>query len=119
MAVGINQSKIMSTSIVVFYFATWLVSFTAPYMYYDGGLGPMVGFVYAGTTGIALIWTWFCVGETTGRTNSEISLFFTEGIPVRQWRTHVFDSQMSEDLEKTDKSLEQGKGVAAHVDVSR
>ncbi|KAL2682303.1 hypothetical protein Neosp_006753 [[Neocosmospora] mangrovei] len=119
MAVGINQSKIMSTSIVVFYFATWLVSFTAPYMYYDGGLGPMVGFVYAGTTGIALIWTWFCVGETTGRTNLEISLFFTESIPVREWRTHVFDpSHTPEDLEKSAGSFEQGKGTAAHVDVA-
>ncbi|KAF4472355.1 hypothetical protein FALBO_740 [Fusarium albosuccineum] len=117
MAVGINQNKIMSTAIVVFYFATWLVSFTAPYMYYDGGLGPMVGFVYAGTTGIALIWTWFCVGETTGRTNLEISLFFTERIPVRQWRTHVFDhGQTSKDIEKSDKSLEAGKGASTHVD---
>jgi sugar porter (SP) family MFS transporter len=90
MAVGINQNKIMSTSIVVFYFTTWVVSFTAPYLYYDAGLGPMLGFVYAGTTCIALTWTWFCVGETAGRTNLEIALFFTERVSVRKWRTHVF-----------------------------
>ncbi|OQE34549.1 hypothetical protein PENCOP_c017G01364 [Penicillium coprophilum] len=90
MAVGVNQNKIMSTSIVVFYFTTWLISFTAPYLYYDAGLGPMVGFVYAGTTCLALLWTWRCVGETAGRSTLEISLFFTEKIPVRLWRTHVF-----------------------------
>lgn len=115
MAVGTNQNKIMSTAIVVFYFTTWLVSFTAPYLYYDGGLGPMVGFVYAGTTAIALTWTWFCVGETAGRTNLEISLFFTQGIPVRQWRTHVFEGQYGGvKSEKEDVEGQEGKPVG-HV----
>ncbi|KAK1500526.1 hypothetical protein CTAM01_06461 [Colletotrichum tamarilloi] len=41
MAVGPNQNKIMSASIVIFYLTTWVVSFTAPYLYYDAGLGPM------------------------------------------------------------------------------
>lgn len=92
MAVGVNQNKIMSSSIVVFYFTTWLVSFTAPYLYYDAGLGPMLGFIYAGTTCLALAWTWYCVGETAGRTGLEISLFFREEVPVRAWRGYVFDS---------------------------
>ncbi|KAH6880646.1 general substrate transporter [Thelonectria olida] len=52
--------------------------------------GPMLGFVYAGTTCLALLWTWYCVRETAGRSTSEISLFFTEKIPVREWRSHVF-----------------------------
>lgn len=111
MAVGTNQNKIMSTAIVVFYFTTWLVSFTAPYLYYDAGLGPMLGFVYAGTTGLALAWTWFCVGETAGRTNLEISMFFTQGIPVRKWRTHRFEHQQDQGLcEKSD----EGSQVAEH-----
>lgn len=116
MAVGTNQNKIMSLSIVVFYFTTWAVSFTAPYIYYDGGLGPMIGFVYAGTTGLALAWTWFCVGETAGRTNLEISRFFTEHIPVRQWRTHSFGVSNGEDLEKSAHSSEIEGGAVAHVD---
>jgi predicted MFS family arabinose efflux permease len=90
MAVGPNQNKIMSFSIVFFYFITWAVSFTAPYMYYSAGWGPMLGFFYAGTTLTSLAWVWFCVGETTGRSQLELSLFFQEKIPVRQWRTHVF-----------------------------
>lgn len=92
MAVGPNQNKIMSFSIVFFYFITWLVSFTAPYMYYSAGWGPMLGFFYAGTTLTSLAWVWFCVGETNGRSTLELSLFFQQGIPVRQWRTHVFPS---------------------------
>ncbi|KEY69586.1 hypothetical protein S7711_06215 [Stachybotrys chartarum IBT 7711] len=117
-SIGQNQNKIMSASIVVFYFTTWAVSFTAPYMYYDGGLGPMVGFVYAGTTCLAIAWSWFCVGETAGRTNQEVSLFFTEKIPVRQWRTHQFDHDNYEgDAEKM-KDLEDQQAATAHVDRS-
>jgi hypothetical protein len=104
MAVGPNQNKIMSASIIIFYFTTWLVSFTAPYLYYNAGLGPMLGFVYAGTTCLALLWTWFCVGETAGRTSLEISLFFSEKVPVRGWRTHVFREAPGEE------SMESSKG---------
>jgi hypothetical protein len=115
MAVGTNQNKIMSASIVVFYFVTWAISFTAPYMYYDAGMGPMICFVYAGTTGLTLVYTWFCVGETAGRTSTEISRFFTERVPVRAWKTHVFESLYVDDMEKSDRT-EQDTSVTQHVD---
>jgi hypothetical protein len=90
LSVGVNQNKIISVSVVSLYFFLWLISFTAPYLYDNAGLGPMVGFVYAGTTLTSLAWVWFCVGETQGRTQIEISLFFTNNIPARKWKTHVF-----------------------------
>ena len=116
MAVGVNQNKIMSTSIVVFYFVTWAFSFTAPYLYYDAGLGPMIGFVYAGTTSLTLVYTWFCVGETAGRSSIEISHFFSEGIPVRQWKTHVFESLHGSEKEKITEDSEERAGASYHVD---
>ena len=82
----------MSASIVVFFVTTWAVSFTAPYMYYTANLGPMLGFVYAGTSVISCLYIYFCVGETNGRSMAEIELFFQDKIPVRQWRTHVFEA---------------------------
>ncbi|KAJ9613292.1 hypothetical protein H2200_003234 [Cladophialophora chaetospira] len=108
MAVGPNQNKIMSFSVVFFYFITWLVSFTAPYMYYSAGWGPMLGFFYAGTTMTSLAWVWFCVGETSGRSTLELTLFFDQKIPVRQWRTHVFPS-----LEELTQETERRKSVAS------
>ncbi|KAJ5414287.1 hypothetical protein N7509_000914 [Penicillium cosmopolitanum] len=90
LSVGVNQNKIISISIVALYFFLWVISFTAPYLYYDAGLGPMVGFVYAATTLTSLAWVWFCVGETQERTQVEIATFFEEGIPARQWQNHVF-----------------------------
>lgn len=123
MAVGPNQNKIMSFSIVFFYFTTWAVSFTAPYMYYSAGWGPMLGFFYAGTTLTSLAWVWFCVGETTDRSTLEISLFFEQGIPVRLWKTHVFSpsevpSESPQEASLTgakEKSL-QGDGVCTTVE---
>jgi antibiotic biosynthesis monooxygenase (ABM) superfamily enzyme len=55
MAVGRNQNKIMSVSIVIFFVTTWVISFTAPYLYTSARLGPMLGFVYAGTTILSLL----------------------------------------------------------------
>ncbi|OAA63381.1 General substrate transporter [Niveomyces insectorum RCEF 264] len=99
-AVGPNRNKIMSCAIVSFFFTVWVISFTAPYLYYSANLGPMVGFIYAGTTCITIAYMWFCVGEVTGRTTHEIERFFDERIPVRQWRLHVFDDLPGADTEK-------------------
>jgi sugar porter (SP) family MFS transporter len=92
MAVGRNRNKIMSASIVSFFFTVWVIAFTSPYIYYDGGLGPMLGFVYAGTTTLfTLPYVWFCVGETVGRSHLELELFFQRRIPVRQWKGYRFE----------------------------
>lgn len=90
-ATGRNRNKIMSCAIVSFFVTVWVIAFTSPYLYYDAGLGPMLGFVYAGTTLITLSYAWFCVGETVGRSNQEIEQFFIDRVPARQWRDHVFD----------------------------
>lgn len=109
-AVGPNRHKILSCAIVTFFLATWAVSFTAPYLYYSANLGPMLAFVYAGTTIISLLYIYFCVGETTGRSVLEVTMFFQEHVPVAQWRTHVFSGpqwQESVNQEKSDEIEEQ------------
>lgn len=115
LAVGVNQNKIVSVSIVALYFFLWLISFTAPYLYTDAGLGPMVGFVYAGTTLTSLAWVWFCVGETQGRTQVEISMFFTERVPARRWEAHVFDAVLHDHEKETD---DVRKGDIKHIELS-
>lgn len=90
-AVGRNRNKILACSIVSFFLTVFVIAFTSPYLYYSARLGPMLGFVYAGTTCITLAYVWFCVGETVGRSHREIELFFQHRIPVRQWASHRFD----------------------------
>ncbi|KAJ5273307.1 hypothetical protein N7478_008432 [Penicillium angulare] len=116
LSVGVNQNKIISVSVVALYFFLWVISFTAPYLYTDAGLGPMVGFVYAGTTLTSLAWVWFCVGETQGRTQMEISMFFTEGVPARKWENHVF-ADLALGSSKGEEVFVE-KGDAQHVEES-
>ncbi|KAJ5674129.1 hypothetical protein N7462_009568 [Penicillium macrosclerotiorum] len=92
-AVGPNRNKIMSCSIVTFFLATWVISFTAPYLYYTANLGAMLAFIYAGTTIFSLWYIYFCVGETTGRSILEISILFRERVPAKKWSTYNFSFQ--------------------------
>ncbi|KAL4805921.1 general substrate transporter [Aspergillus unguis] len=103
MSVGRNRDKITSCAMGVFFVTVWLMVFTSPYMYYDGGLGPMIGFVYGGTTLFLLAYSWFCVGETNGRTNDEIERLFKDKVPVREWATYVIPV---EDREKGEEHIE-------------
>ncbi|KAJ5686983.1 hypothetical protein N7536_009602 [Penicillium majusculum] len=92
MSVGRNRNKITSCAMAVFFLTVWLMVFTSPYMYYTANLGPMIGFVYGGTTLFLLAYSWFCVGETAGRSNAEIERLFQDKVPVRQWATYVIPS---------------------------
>ncbi|KAK4498379.1 hypothetical protein PRZ48_011037 [Zasmidium cellare] len=114
MAVGRNRNKITACALGTFFFTVWLMVFTSPYLYYDAGLGPMVGFVYAGTTLFTLAYSWFCVGETTGRTNAELERFFVEKIPVREWSTHVFENDAASSIYGPEK--EKDAAVSAQVE---
>lgn len=116
MSTGVNHNKIMSISVLVLYFSAWLISFTAPYLYYTANLGLMLGFIYAGTTIFSLAWIWFCVGETTGRTSAEIGLFFERGIPVRKWQSYVFEDESI--LDEKEEAQSSVTGHADHVERS-
>ncbi|KAL4922875.1 general substrate transporter [Aspergillus aurantiobrunneus] len=89
MSVGRNRNKITSCAIGVFFVTVWLMVFTSPYLYYDANLGPMIGFVYGGTTLFLLAYSWFCVGETAGRSNPDIERLFQDCVPVKQWASYV------------------------------
>jgi sugar porter (SP) family MFS transporter len=103
MSVGRNRNKITSCAIGVFFFTVWLMVFTGPYMYYTGHLGPMIGFVYAGTTLFLLAYSWFCVGETAGRSNADIERLFQDRVPVRQWKDYVIPEVQGVEGKKDDE----------------
>ncbi|RMJ21112.1 Sugar and other transporter [Aspergillus sp. HF37] len=107
MSVGRNRNKITSCAIGVFFFTVWLMVFTGPYMYYTGNLGPMIGFVYAGTTLFLLAYSWFCVGETAGRSNADIERLFQDRVPVREWQDYVIpEVEGAEGKKEDDEQIE-------------
>lgn len=63
----------------------------------------MIGFVYGATTTSLLAYSWFCVGETAGRSNAEIERLFQDKVPARQWATYVIPS---DDVTVTKKGAE-------------
>lgn len=69
----------------------FLVVFIIPYLMDDAyaGLGPRVGFIFGTVAFFAVIFSWFCVPECSGRTLEEIDRLFLEGVPIRSFKSHV------------------------------
>ncbi|CAI7617388.1 unnamed protein product, partial [Penicillium viridicatum] len=107
MAVGQNRNKITACAMGVFFFTVWLITFVCLYTYYSANLGPMLGSIFGGTSLICLLYIWFCVGETTDRTNNDISQLFKEKVPVRQWKNHVLQQEYGAEEDTKTSSVQE------------
>jgi hypothetical protein len=50
---------------------------------------------------LVLAYVWFCDGETTGHTNTDINRLSMERVPAREWRASI--------LAEEDQSLQKGE----------
>lgn len=66
---------------------SWLFQFVVPYMYNvdAGNLGAKTGFVFAGTTVLLFVITWFMVPETLGLTIEDIDLAYEDKLSPRKF----------------------------------
>ncbi|KAJ6013841.1 sugar transporter [Penicillium herquei] len=96
---GPNRSRLMATSTGSSWFCSWLVTFTFPYLFGDGGaaLNAKIGFIYGGLMAAAAVWIFFFLPETSGRTLEEIHEIFQRGVPARKFKGY----QQSEFTEPT------------------
>ena len=88
MAVGRNRPRIMAVGTAVFWVASWLITFTLPYLFTTARLGAKIGYVYAGSATLSFLFVFFVIGETRGRTLEEIDEMLLDRVPARQWSTH-------------------------------
>ncbi|KAM3072356.1 hypothetical protein ACMFMG_009165 [Clarireedia jacksonii] len=51
-----------------------------------------IGFIFAGTSGLATLWIWLRVPETAGRSFDELDWLFDQGIPARRFKGFVIPS---------------------------
>lgn len=58
----------------------------------EANLGGYVGFVFAGLCGLATIWAFFAIPETSGRTLAETDEMWSAKVPVRKWKGYVCES---------------------------
>ncbi len=70
-------------------FTSWLFAFVTPYMYNvgagSGNLGAKTGFVYAGSSILLLLVSYFLIPETKGLTTEEIDYLYENKISPRRF----------------------------------
>ncbi|THY13519.1 general substrate transporter [Aureobasidium pullulans] len=86
---GKNRGKLMSLSTGSNWAFNWLVSFTFPYLFNSDGanLGARIGFLYGCLTLFAVVWVFFYLPETSGRSLEEIETMFQEHVSVKQFQS--------------------------------
>lgn len=119
---GKNKTKIMSVGTAGFWICAWAVTFTLPYLFDEdqANLGPMVGWIYAGGGLISVLFVYFCIPETLGRSLEEISVMMDLGVPTRSWTTYrvgnVEQNFGDDEFRSAAKRGKMNRGQSYHVE---
>ncbi|KAF2805123.1 general substrate transporter [Mytilinidion resinicola] len=84
------RSRTIGLGIVVQNLFGILLPTVIPYMVNpdEANLKGKVGFVFAFTTAPSVVWAFFCVPETSGRSFDELDAMFAAHIPTRRFKDH-------------------------------
>ena len=95
------------------------VSISIPYLLYApyANLGSKVGFIFGTSAVGALLFSWFCIPECSGKTLEEIDQLFLEGVPIRKFGSTHASFQGSGDVLVEDKKALRNS--ALEVDARR
>ncbi|WWC60650.1 uncharacterized protein I303_103224 [Kwoniella dejecticola CBS 10117] len=119
MSTGRNRQKHLSIGTALFWVSAWAVTFTLPYLFQptEAGLGPMIGFVYSLGALASLLFVYFYIPETIGRTLEEINFMMEARIPTRKWKDFDLATVVAKDEKKgtrgTTEHVETSGGAAA------
>jgi len=59
----------------------------------EANLKGKIGFIFAGTTALSIIWVFFRVPETAGRSVNDLDRLFAAKVPARQFKKYRLDPQ--------------------------
>ncbi len=81
------RDKVLTVSYIASFIIEFGVSFSLPYLLYApyANLESRVGFIYGGVAVLGLIWSYFYLPETTGRSLEEMEELWQENVPPRQF----------------------------------
>lgn len=87
---GGQKTRVMAVGTAGFWIIAFLVTFTLPYLFDDAeaGLGPQVGYIYAGLQVVAMAFVYFYIPETLGRSLEDIQVLISHNVPTRQWKDY-------------------------------
>ncbi|KAK4117857.1 general substrate transporter [Canariomyces notabilis] len=85
------RSYTFGLAAAVGFFGAWLTTFTAPYFINPQSLnwGPRYGYIWFPSCCVALLWIFFFLPETKGRTLEEIDEMFEARLPARKFKGYV------------------------------
>ncbi|WRT66036.1 uncharacterized protein IL334_002987 [Kwoniella shivajii] len=112
MSTGRNRQKHLSIGTALFWVSAWAVTFTLPYLFQptEAGLGPMIGFIYSLGALASLLFVYFFIPETIGRTLEEINFMMEARLPTRQWKDFDLATVVAKDEKKGTR------GTTEHVE---
>ena len=93
------------------------VSFSIPYLLYApyANLGSKVGFIFGSFAACALIFSWLCIPECSGKSLEEIDHLFLERVPIRKFQKA--NPALLSDIEAHDmKELQKRDMVVVHTE---
>ncbi|EJT78445.1 hypothetical protein GGTG_03545 [Gaeumannomyces tritici R3-111a-1] len=70
-------------------------SFVLPYLFNPdkANLGARVAFIFGGLAVVSLVYIWYCLPETAGRTYEELDEMFIKGVPARKFKDFKPEAQ--------------------------
>ncbi|KAH8651467.1 MFS hexose transporter [Ilyonectria robusta] len=79
-------------------------SFVLPYLFNPdkANLGAKVAFIFGGCSVLSLVYLWFELPETAGRTYEELDEMFMKKIPARQFKAYKTETEHSQDIKEID-----------------
>ncbi|KAL1699970.1 general substrate transporter [Schizophyllum commune] len=97
---GKNRQKIMSIGTACFWLSAFVVTFTLPYLYdaTEAGLEAQIGYIYAGGSAIAMVFVYFFIPETLGRSLEEINHLMDAQIPARSWAAYDLAKEVEHEV---------------------
>lgn len=91
------RSKTQSLGLAVYYIFGWIFLFTVPYMFQPAPTGADWGtrtcWLFAGLTLIFVIFAYFFVPETKGRSYTDIDALYHRNVPARKFKQTVVNAE--------------------------
>ncbi|KAF5390512.1 hypothetical protein D9757_005203 [Collybiopsis confluens] len=112
LSVGKNRQKIMSVGTACFWTSAFIVTFTMPYLYdaTKANLEAQIGYIYAGGSIIAMIFVYFWIPETLGRSLEEINHMMDAEIPTLEWSSYDLSRDVGQE------TVTKGGARVEHID---
>ncbi len=115
------RDKVLTVSYISSFALEFGVSFSLPYLLYApyANLESKVGFIYGTIAFLGIVWAYFCLPETTGRSLEEIEELWQEGVPPREFALYQVKSGVGKQVSKLERHAGTGDNDSSEEDLSR